>query len=131
MNEVFDNSRNAFLLAYDWGGVLVWQYRDWTFSGIGMNVGENANGNNYTFHAAEADCHIATALDEGNYRVMVSGTSKVNLDPSGKNLVPRFRVQTVLRPAPDSIPCGGCVRQHHKVSVSAYINPDPENGGSP
>jgi hypothetical protein len=28
INEVFDSSRNAFLPAYDWGGVLAWQYRD-------------------------------------------------------------------------------------------------------
>lgn len=89
MNEVFVNSRNAFLPAYDWGGVLVWKYRDWTFSGVGMNVGENDDGNNYNFYAAEADYHIDTSMGEGNYRVMVSGTSKANLDPSGENLEPR------------------------------------------
>jgi hypothetical protein len=89
MNEVFVNSRSAFLSAYDWGGVLVWKYRDRVFSGLGMNAGENDDGSNYNFDAAEAKCYIATALGEGNYRVMVSGTSKVNLDPSGKNLEPQ------------------------------------------
>lgn len=54
-----------------------------------MNVHENDDGNNYNFYAAEADCHIATARHECNGRVMVPGTSKVNLDSSGKNLVPR------------------------------------------
>ena len=33
MNEVFVNSRNAFLPAYDWGGALVWKYQDWTLRG--------------------------------------------------------------------------------------------------
>ena len=86
MNEVFVNSRNAFLPAYDWGGALVWKYRDWTFSGIGMNVGENDDGNNYNFYAAETHYRIETALGEGNYRVMYSGTSRANLDPSGQDL---------------------------------------------
>jgi hypothetical protein len=54
-----------------------------------MNVGENDDGNNYNFYAAEAGYRIETALGEGNYRVMVSGTSKANLDPSGENLEPR------------------------------------------
>jgi hypothetical protein len=86
MNEVFVNSRNAFLPAYDWGGALVWSYQDLTFSGVGMNVGENDDGNNYNFYAAEAGYRIATALGEGNYRVMYSGTSSANLDVSGENL---------------------------------------------
>ena len=89
MNEVFVNSRNAFLPAYDWGGVLVWKYRDWTFSGVGINVGENDDGNNYNFYAAEADYHIDTALGEGKDRIMISGTSKANLNPSGENREPR------------------------------------------
>ena len=48
--------------AYDWGGALVWKYRDWTFSGVGMNVGENDDGKNYNFYAAQAAYHIDTAL---------------------------------------------------------------------
>ncbi len=86
MNEVFVNSRTAFLPAYDWGGALVWKCRDWTFSGIGMNVGENDDGNNYNFYAAETHYQIETALGEGNYRFMYSGTSRANLDPSGQDL---------------------------------------------
>ena len=54
-----------------------------------MNVGENDDGNNYNLYVAEADYHIDTALGEGNYRVMVSGTSKANLDPSRENREPR------------------------------------------
>ncbi|HYN79745.1 MAG TPA: carbohydrate porin, partial [Lamprocystis sp. (in: g-proteobacteria)] len=86
MNEAFVNSRNAFLPAYDGGGVLVWKVRDWTFSGVGMNLGENDDGNNYNYYAAEADYHLETALGEGNYRIMYSGTSRAFLDPEGKAL---------------------------------------------
>jgi hypothetical protein len=91
-NKVFDSSRNALLPAYDWDGILVWTYRDWTLSGIGANVGENDDGNNYKLYAAEADCHIATALDRGNNRDMASGTSKVREEPGAS-----VRVQPVLR----------------------------------
>jgi len=84
MNEAFVNSRTAFLPAYDGGGVLVWKFRDWTFSGIGMNVGENDDGNNYNYYAAEADYRLTTALGEGNYRIMYSGTSRAFLDPEGE-----------------------------------------------
>lgn len=86
MNEVFVNHHNAFLPAYDWGGALVWKHRDWTFSGIGMNVGENDDGNNFNYFAVEADYHLKTALGEGNYRVMYSGTSRANPDVSGDDL---------------------------------------------
>ncbi len=83
MNEAFVNSRNAFLPAYDWGGVLVWKYKDLTFSGLGMNVAENDDGRNYNYYAAEADWHVETGLGEGNYRLMYSGGSRAFPDPDG------------------------------------------------
>ncbi len=86
MNEAFVNARNAFLPAYDVGGVLVWKFKDCTFSAVGMNVGENDDGNNYNYHAAEIDCRLKTAVGEGNYRIMYSGTSREFLDPTGENL---------------------------------------------
>lgn len=89
MNEAFVNARNAFLPAYDAGGVLVWKIKDLTFSAVGMNVGENDDGNNYNFYAAEADYRLNTALGEGNYRVMYSGTSREFLDPTGEDLEKR------------------------------------------
>ena len=89
MNEAFVNARNAFLPAYDAGGVLVWKVKDLTFSAVGMNVGENDDGNNYNYYAAEADYRLKTALGEGNYRVMYSGTSREFLDPAGEDLEKR------------------------------------------
>jgi hypothetical protein len=89
MNEAFVNARNAFLPGYDVGGVLVWKIKDLTFSAVGMNVGENDDGNNYNFYAAEADYRLKTPLGEGNYRVMYSGTSREFLDPTGEDLEKR------------------------------------------
>ncbi len=86
MNEAFVNARNAFLPSYDWGGALVWAVKDWTFSAVGLNVGENDDGNNYNFYAAQVAYHLTTPLGGGNYRVMYSGTSRAFLDPTGVNL---------------------------------------------
>jgi porin len=82
-NEIFVNSRNGFLPAYDAGGVIVWKLGSWTFSGVGMNVGGNDDGNSYNWFAAEIDYNLTTRLGEGNYRLMVSGTSSEFSDPTG------------------------------------------------
>jgi porin len=80
-NEIFVNSRNTFLPAYDAGGVIVWKIGNWTVSGVGMKVGENEDGNAYDWYAAEVDYHLTTGLGEGNYRMTVSATSDDFLDP--------------------------------------------------
>lgn len=86
MNTVFVNTPSDALPGYDWGGVLVWKYQDWTFSALGMNVGENDAGNNYNFYGVEADYHLETPLGEGNYRVLYSGTSSAYPNPAGTRL---------------------------------------------
>ena len=82
MNEVFVNARNAFLPAYDLGGAVVWKLGDWTFSGLGMNVGENDEGRDYNWFGAEIDYHLETRLGEGNYRLLYSGTSREFAGPA-------------------------------------------------
>jgi porin len=86
MNEVFVNARSGYIPTYDIGGVLVWKFRDLTFTGIGMNVGENADGKNFNYYTGEADYHLKTVLGEGNYRVMYAATSRAFLDPTGARL---------------------------------------------
>ena len=86
MNEAFVNARNAFLPSYDAGGAVVWAVKDWTFSAVGMNVGENDDGHNYNFYAGEAAYHLTTPLGGGNYRVTYAGTSRAFLDPTGVTL---------------------------------------------
>jgi porin len=82
MNEAFVNSRNAFLPAYDVGGALVWKIDRLTLSGLGMNVGENDDGNNFNWFGVEADYNLQTPWGEGNYRVMYVGTSRAFLAPA-------------------------------------------------
>ena len=86
MNEAFVNARSAALPAYDMGGAFVWAFKDFSFSGVGMNVGENDDGNNYNYYAGQLGYRIGTPLGEGNYRVMYSETSREFLDPTGEDL---------------------------------------------
>ncbi len=111
MNEAFVNGRSAFLPAYDVGGVLAWKAGNLTVTGVGMNVGENEDGNNYNWYAAELDYHLETALGAGNYRVMYAGTSSAFSAPAGgpqadddldaeTELNPEAYPDTALDPAP-------------------------------
>ncbi len=84
--EVFMNPRTAFPPTKTRASALVWKCRDWTILVICTIVCENDDGNNYNFYAAETHYQIETALGEGNYRFMYSGTSRANLDPSGQDL---------------------------------------------
>ena len=49
MNEVFVNSAQSFLPSYDSGGVLEWGSERWYIRSVGMNIGENDDGNQYNF----------------------------------------------------------------------------------
>ena len=83
MNEAFVNAGNYNLPSYDAGGALEFGYGDWTLTGLGMNIGENDDGENFNFWGAEVGYHPETAMGPGNYRVTVSGTSSKFLDPTG------------------------------------------------
>jgi len=75
MNEGFVNSGGYNLGSYDAGAALEWELGDWTLTGLGMNIGENDDGNNYNFWGAEVGYHPETAMGPGNYRLTVTGTS--------------------------------------------------------
>lgn len=83
MNEVFVNSAQSFLPSYDTGGVLAWESESWYIRGVGMNIGENDDGNQYNFFGATLAYTPDTAWGEGNYRVTVSTTSEDFLDNDG------------------------------------------------
>jgi porin len=48
-----------------------------------MNIGENDDGDNYHFFAGQIGYKLNTSLGEGNYRLIVDGTSKQFLDEDG------------------------------------------------
>ncbi len=84
MNEVFVNSNIYNLTSYDAGAALELEVGDWTLTGLGMNIGENDDGDNFNFWGAEVGYHPETSMGQGNYRLTVSGTSSAFLDPTGE-----------------------------------------------
>ena len=83
MNAALGSGRNFLLPSYDVGAALAWQAGRWSVHGVYMNVGENDDGNNFNFAGAKVGYRADTPLGEGNYRVVIDGTSKAFLDPTG------------------------------------------------
>jgi porin len=83
MNEVFVSSASHGLPSYDAGAALALAYRQWTFNAVGMNIGENDDGNNFNFWGAELGYHPETPLGAGNDRLILAGTSTAFVDPRG------------------------------------------------
>ena len=83
MNQVFTNGPNAFLPSYDIGGAFGWDIGQFAFRAVVMNVGENDEGNNFTFFGVQFAYTARTALGEGTYRLLVDATTEEFLNPSG------------------------------------------------
>ncbi len=83
MNEALVNGPNGFAPSYDIGGAVEWELGSWAIKGVGMNIGENDDGNNYNFFAAQLGYKVNTSLGEGNYRLIGQVTSKQFLDENG------------------------------------------------
>jgi len=83
MNEALVNASNGFAPSYDIGGAVEWELGSWAVKGVGMNIGENDDGNNYNFFSAQLGYKVNTSLGEGNYRLIGQVTSKQFLDENG------------------------------------------------
>ena len=83
MNEALVNAPSGFAPSYDGGGAVEWELGSWALKGVGMNVGENDDGKNYNFFAAQVGYTLNTSLGEGNYRVIGQMTSKDFADEDG------------------------------------------------
>lgn len=92
MNETLTNAANVFLPSYDAGGAMEWDIGQWSVRGVVMNVGENDDGNNVNFVGLQLGYRLETRLGNGNYRVLVDGTSKAFLDPTGARLERRAAI---------------------------------------
>ena len=86
MNSVLTNGPNVFIPSYDLGVALKWDHGRWSLRGILMDVGENDDGNNYSFYGLQAGYHVNTELGSGSYRFVLVDTSKDFLDPTGTQL---------------------------------------------
>lgn len=83
MNEVFVNSGSYGLPSYDAGAALEWESGPWSVNALGINVGENDDGNNFNFWGGQLAYQAETEMGTGNYRVIVAGASSDFLDPTG------------------------------------------------
>lgn len=83
MNEALVNGPNVFLPSYDLGVAVEWESGQWSLRGVYMNIGENDDGNKFDFYGVQLGYHMETSLGEGNYRILIDGTSGDFLDPTG------------------------------------------------
>ena len=87
MNEALVNGPNGFFPSYDIGGALEWEVGQFAVKGVVMNVGDTGENpdvrTSYNFYGAQLSYTINTDLGEGNYRLVVDGTSDDFLKPEG------------------------------------------------
>ncbi len=92
MNAVLTNGPNVFIPSYDLGAALKWDHGRWSLRAIIMDVGENDDGNNYSFYGLQAGYQVSNELGFGNYRFVLVDTSKDFLDPAGVQLHDRTAI---------------------------------------
>lgn len=86
MNEAFVNSGGFNLPSYDVGAALEFATGQWSLKAAALDIGENDDGNRYQFWGAQLGYRLDTRLGEGNYRAVVTGTSKDFLRPADESL---------------------------------------------
>ena len=90
MNTAMDS---VYLLpSYDIGAALQWDHGPWSVHAVVMQVGENNDGNKFTFSGLQAGYRVTNRLGKGNYRITVVQDSKDFLDPGGTQLEDRAGV---------------------------------------
>jgi porin len=92
MNSALVNGPNVFLPSYERGGALAWTGHHWSARAVYMNVEENDDGNPYRFIGLQVGYRVDTPLGEGNYRLLLDGTDRRFLDPTGSSLERRAAV---------------------------------------
>ena len=83
MNEALVNGPNGFFPSFDMGGEAELEVDNFSVKGVIMDIGENDDGNSYTFYGFQLGYRLETSLGEGNYRLIIDGTSKDFLDTDG------------------------------------------------
>jgi hypothetical protein len=83
MNEALVNGPNGFFPSFDIGGGAELEMGNFSVKGVIMDIGENDDGNSYTFYGVQLGYTLETSLGKGNYRLIIDGTSKDFLDTDG------------------------------------------------
>jgi hypothetical protein len=89
MNPALTNGPNVFLPSYDLGVALEWDHGPWSLRAVLMDIGENDDGNNFSFYGLQADYSVNNTLGSGNYRLVIAGASEDFLNPAGTQLEDR------------------------------------------
>jgi len=89
MNSALTNGPNVFLPSYDLGVALEWDTGPWSLRGVFMDVGENDDGNNYSFYGLQARYSVKNRLGTGHYRVSIATGSQDFLHPDGIHMEER------------------------------------------
>ena len=84
MNEALVNGPNGFFPSYDGGVAFEWRIGNFDITALGMNIGENDDGNNYNYFAGQIGYKLNTSWGVGNYRLIVDTTSEDFEDEDGK-----------------------------------------------
>jgi porin len=92
MNQALVNGPQSFLPSYDVGGALELEVGRWSARGVVMNIGENDDGNDFTFWATQLGYRAETPWGEGNYRLLLVGGSRDFLDRAGTSLERRLAI---------------------------------------
>jgi porin len=92
MNEALVNGPNALLPSHDIGGALKLDVGGWSARGVVMRIGQNHDGNRFTFVGGQLGYRADTRWGVGNYRVLVTGASDDFLDPTGTREEGRFAI---------------------------------------
>ena len=83
MNAAMTNGPNTFVPSYDLGAALEWNIDNWSIHSVVMDVSQNIDDNEYIFYGLQLGYRLETELGEGNYRLLLDGTSNDFLDVSG------------------------------------------------
>ncbi len=83
MNEALANPSTFFLPTYDIGGAVEWALGSLDVSVVGMDIGQNEDGNGYRFFGGQVGYRLETPLGQGHYRLAAAGTSRDFLDEDG------------------------------------------------
>jgi len=62
MNKALVNGPNGFFPSYDIGAAAEWEIGNFDITAMGMNVGENDDGNNYNYFAGQIVYKLDTSL---------------------------------------------------------------------
>lgn len=84
LNPALVNSPNFFAPSYDLGAALQWQLGRISLRGVFMDVGANDDGRSFNYFGGEVGYQANSMLGEGNYRLVLFGTSADFLDPQGE-----------------------------------------------